>query len=483
MNQKFEDYLRSTKEVGYTEKVLHSILDVAGLPGARLGEMVLLETGQKGQVSALTKEAVEVLVLSKQEAAVGTRVVRTGRKLAADVGENLLGRTIEVSGRVVSGGDMTGGEWELRDVDITPSGISNRNKITKPISTGVIMVDLMIPLGRGQRELVVGDRKTGKSHFLLQMMVAQAREGNVCVYAAVGKKRTEILKVENYLEKQKVMDKCVIVAASSEDSAGEIYLCPYVGMTISEYFRDRGRDVLLVLDDMTTHAKFYRELSLLSGRFPGRDSYPGDIFHVHSKLVERAGNFKIGNKEVSITCIPVVESVMGDITGYIQTNMMSMTDGHIYFDSDLFYRGRRPAVNPFISVTRVGRQTQQALGRDIARVLFELLNSYEKTQSFLKFGAELGENSRQILAMGDRGLAFFDQPPDSPVPPSLQKLLMASLISGMWAGKDTAKVLEKFAASPELVNAVEEIISRSKSLNELIEEARKQNEKLKILWN
>jgi len=179
----------------------------------------------------------------------------------------------------------------------------------------------------------------------------------------------------------------------------------------------------------------------------------------------------------------VVESVMGDITGYIQTNMMSMTDGHIYFDSDLFYRGRRPAVNPFISVTRVGRQTQQALGRDIARVLFELLNSYEKTQSFLKFGAELGENSRQILAMGDRVLAFFDQPPDSPVPPSLQKLLMASLISGMWAGKDTAKVLEKFAASPELVNAVEEIISRSQSLNELIEEARKQNEKLKILWN
>ena len=239
----------------------------------------------------------------------------------------------------------------------------------RPMFTGMTLVDLMIPLGRGQRELVLGDRKTGKTQFLLQAALAQASVGTVCVYACIGKKKAEILRVKEFFAKEGILDKTVIVASSSQDSTGEIFTCPYTAMAVAEFFRDRGQDTLVLLDDMTTHAKFYREMSLLLRKFPGRDSYPGDIFHIHSKLLERSGNFVIkkdGNEmDVAITCLPAAETIQGDLTGYIQTNLMSMTDGHIYFDNELFFKGRRPAINPFISVTRVGYQTQTSLRKEM----------------------------------------------------------------------------------------------------------------------
>lgn len=468
----FADYLKASGEVGFVTKVVSSIIQVDGLPSVRSGEMVLLETGQLGQVMSLNEDEVEILVFARESIKAGTRVTRMGRKLSVPVGEALLGRTIDVLGRTISGGlGEAISEWRM--VDVTPGGIGSRVRVDQPFVTGVIVVDLLVPLGKGQRELILGDRKTGKSFLLNQAILSQVREGNICIYAAVGKQKTEIRKVEEFLAANKIADKTVVVASSSQDSSGEIYLCPYTAMTIAEYFRDMGKDVLVVLDDMSTHAKFYRELSLLSKKFPGRDSYPGDIFHVHSKLMERAGYFKVGDKAAAITCMPVVETVQGDISGYIQTNLMSMTDGHIYFDSDLFFKGRRPAVNPFVSVTRVGRQTQTPLRRDAGRTLLDILNGYEKTQSFLKFGAELGESSRQILAMGERIIKFFDQPLFTVVPLNVQLLLLALLITGVWNGEHPERLVSAYVTDPATKQAVDESIERNDAMSKLMEDVRR----------
>ncbi len=468
MIKTFQVCLHELGEVGFVSKSIHWVAIVDGLPTVRLGELVLFESGQSGMVSALTVSTVEVLVLSSIPVAVGTRVARTGSALTISVSEALLGKSVNAIGV----GEDFFESSETREIDITPQGIVPRRKIGRQLVTGVAMIDLVVPIGYGQRELIMGDRKTGKSYLLSQTILNQARSGTVCVYAAVGKKNTEIARIGDLFVQQGVRNNTIIVGAALEDSAAEIFLAPYTAMTIAEYFRDQGRDVLVVFDDMSTHAKFYRELSLLSRKFPGRDSYPGDIFYVHSKLVERAGNFQIGDKEASITCLPVVETVQGDITGYIQTNLMSMTDGHIYFDSDLFFKGRRPAINPFISVTRVGHQTQSLIAKEAGRQLLQLMGEYEKTQQFLRFGAELGENSRQILALGDKILAFFDQPAYLPLPFSLQLVLLAALLSGMWDGKNISPLVEKYTKDQDYQKKVETAVTSSDSLQKLTEKIR-----------
>ncbi len=474
----FEKLLEQFGEVGFVETLSHSIAKIKGLPEVRMGEMVMFESGQVGQVMALDSEMVEVLVLSKSAVKVGARVVRVGRTMTVSVGEQLLAHTLDALGRPIWGEPIDASKFEFRPIEMVPSGIVYRKKINKQMSTGVVLVDLMIPLGMGQRELVIGDRKTGKSNLLLQAAVYQARLGRICVYAAIAKKKSEIKRIEAFLQEKGVWGNSVVVATSAQDSAGEIFLCPYTAMSIAEYFRDKGRDVLVIFDDMTSHAQFYRELSLISGRFPGRDSYPGDIFHIHSRLLERGGNFLVDGKEASITCLPIAETVQGDITGYIQTNLMSMTDGHIFFDGELFFKGRRPAINPFVSVTRVGHQTQTSLAREAGRVLLDLLSGYERTQSFLKFGAELGESSRQILTMGDRVLAFFDQPTSKIVPYSMQLVLLAMLVSGMWNGKNLNKLLEAAEKDNTIMEAVDGMVESSDSMNKLIDQVRKSSEKL-----
>jgi F-type H+-transporting ATPase subunit alpha len=239
--------------------------------------------------------------------------------------------------------------------------------------------------------------------------------GKVCIVALIGKRKSEIRATEEMLEKEKVIDNCVIVASSSSDSAGEVFLTPYTAMSIAEYFRDLGRDTLVILDDMTTHAKYYREISLLAGRFPGRESYPGDIFHIQSEIVERAGNFKIGSREVSITLLPVAETLDADLTGYIQTNLMSMTDGHIFFDSNLFFKGIRPAVNIFLSVTRVGRQTQPKENKEASIEILKILKKKEELERFLKFGPEVTNEVKDIFTKGEAIWNFFRQGDYKPI--------------------------------------------------------------------
>src|SRR5581483_5765076 len=350
----FLTYLKETEEVGYISQVINFLIEIEGLPSARLNELVVFETGEIGRITTIAHKSVEVITFSKTSVKVGTRVTRTNEFLMVGVGDGLLGKTVDPLGASLDPQNPIGKLSELRPIDVTPGGIDTRSRITKPLETGATLVDLIIPLGMGQRELVIGDRKTGKTSFLIQAILTQAKRGTICIYAAIGKKTLDIKKIEELFQKSGIAKNTVVVASSSQDPVGVIYLTPYTAMTVAEYFRDSGRDVLVVLDDLSTHAKFYREISLLGRRFPGRNSYPGDIFYTHAKLLERAGNFKTAKGPVSITCLPVTEAVQGDLTGYIQTNLMSMTDGHIYFDNDLFSKGKRPAVNTFLSVTRVG---------------------------------------------------------------------------------------------------------------------------------
>jgi F-type H+-transporting ATPase subunit alpha len=474
----FRDYLERTKEVGYVERIMQSVVEVVGLPGLRLGEAIVFDSGQVGMTIFLGKDYSEVLVLASESVRVGSQVARTGYQFSVPASEAMLGRTVNSLGRAIQGPALPEDRDGWQIVERTPYGISQRRRINRQLETGVVMMDMLVPLGMGQRELVIGDRKTGKSTLLLQAILNQARKGTVCVYAAIGKKMTDIVRIEEFLMQADVKEKAVLVATSSRDSAGEIFLCPFTAMTIAEYFRDKGRDVLVVMDDMTAHSEFYRELSLLMHKFPGRESYPGDIFHTHSKLLERAGNFAVklpeGEKEVSITCLPVVESVQGEMAGYIQTNIMSMTDGHVYFDYELYFKGRRPAINPFVSVTRVGRQTQTVLQRNVQQYLLNMLNSYEKTQGFLKFGAELGENSRQVLAVGERVLAYFNQPQFCMVPTNLQLALLGLLLSGLWNGQFLEKAVSLYTGDAAFEGIVDQTVEGCMTVEDLMAKTRGQ---------
>ncbi len=427
----FEELLTKTGEVGYVDEVVHSIVFVSGLPNAHINEVVLFEEGGTGQILSLTDEYVEVILLTGENSdiKVGTRVTRTDTGFLIGISDSLLGK-------VTNSLDLQNPQGEQRAVHIAPSNILNRSVIDEPLYTGVSLVDLVVPLGKGQRELVIGDRKTGKTDFLLQTMLTQSSLGTICVYAGIGKKALEMKKVDEFVNTHGIAKSTIIIASRAADTAGVIFITPYIAMTVGEYFRDKGKDVLVILDDLTNHAKAYREITLLAKRFPGRSSYPGDIFYIHSRLLERAGKFKKG----SITCLPVAESIMGDLSGFIQTNLMAMTDGHIFFDTELANLGRHPAVNPFLSVTRVGYQAQSALVRDLSRELNSFLIKIDNLRQLMHFGAELSEQVKSNLDLGDRTFAFFDQPTGVIVPINVNILILASLWGGFWSQIDYSKM-------------------------------------------
>jgi F-type H+-transporting ATPase subunit alpha len=368
---------------------------------------------------------------------VGTKVARTDLILGMPVGKELLGHAIDPRGDPIDPTVQMTKPKEFRDLDPAPIGIAGRQKIATPLATGITLIDLMVPLGRGQRELIIGDRKTGKTSLILTTIKKQIDEGVIVIYAAIAKKKSDIKKLQEYFIKEKIMDKIVIVATSSYDSPTLIYQTPYAAMTLAEYFRDAGQHSLIVLDDLSTHAKFYRELSLLARRFPGRDSYPGDIFYVHSKLLERAGNFKHPTvKEVSITCFPVIEIVEGDFTGYVATNVMGITDGHIYLDSNIYFQGMRPAVNIPLSVTRVGRQTMDKLSREINKSLTSFLTSYEKLLNLSHFGQELTEDVKKDLRLGEMIYKLFNQPYQITVPVAVQLIVISMILQNLLENKE-----------------------------------------------
>jgi F-type H+-transporting ATPase subunit alpha len=439
--EEFETYLERTQEIGYIDSFFHSVAFASGLPGLQPEEMVITESGKKGIVHGMKENEAEILMIDFKDLKIGERIVRSGSVFEILVGEGLLGRIIDPLSRPVDGlGEPIRGKKEFRRVKETAPPFTERVTIKRPLETGVMIVDLMVPLGYGQRELVIGDGKTGKTSFLLQTMVSQAKKGVVCVYVGISKKDVAIAWVEEYLKEQGVFEKTVVIHTTPDDSPTLSYLAPYSGMAIAEYFREKGNDVLIVFDDLTTHAKIYREISLLLKRPPGRDCYPGEIFHIHASLLERAGNIKRGEKEVSITALPVAETLENDISGFIQTNLISMTDGHIFFDIDEFRKGKRPAVNVFLSVSRVGNQTRSLIEKILAGLIRKKLIDYQRVLELTQFGGELSKETKELIEFGQRLEVLFDQDPKTIVSRELQLIFLGLLFSGFWNTKSPSKM-------------------------------------------
>lgn len=471
----FNDYLSEFKEIGFVMRVSDFIVFVAGLPSVRVGELVVFDDNSIGEVLSFDNELIEVMVFNKHEIKTRSKVTRTDRMLTMPVGDTLLGKIVDPFGLSLSEDEYVPAFSAQVPLRNEAWGIARRKRISRPFETGVSIVDLAVPLGMGQRELIIGDRRTGKTSFVLQTILLQARKGTICVYAGIGRRKTDIKRIEEYFIENGINLQTVIVATSSHDPASLIYLTPFSAMAIAEYFRDQGRNVFIIFDDLVTHAKFYRELGLLSGRFPGRNSYPADMFFTHSSLLERAGNFLTANGEASITAFVVAETSQGDLSGYIQTNIMSMTDGHIFFDNELFITGRRPAVNTSLSVTRVGRQVQDDLRRDINRELNSFFSYAARLKNFTHFGEEANRSVKSVLDMERRLIKFFTQPLPLIIPSAIQAFIFGLIWQNKWAdlseddmGKRIIEMIEYYEKKMDFRQEVDSLVSQSNKLNDLL---------------
>ena len=472
----FKHFLEKTGEIGVVKEVRSSVISIDGLPGAKLGERIVLESGQTGQVLALEEDKLEALLFDGQPVRVGEQAARTGEVVKIPVGRELLGQVVNPLGEVLLPNGPFHKPRIFQPVEKPPLGIKERVGIDEFLPTGVAMVDLLVPLGKGQRELVIGDRKTGKTSFLLQTLVCAVKQGIVGVYALIGKKEVEVKKIVDFLKEQKVFSKTVVLSASASDGAGLVWLAPYSAVSLGEYFRDLGEDVLIILDDMSLHAKYCRELSLQTKRFPGRDSYPVDIFFSHARLVERGGNFRLKDgRRASVTILPVAETIASDLSGYIQTNLMSMTDGHIFFDPDLFAAGKRPAINTFLSVTRVGRQTQTPLLRSLSQNLISFLTEVEKKQSLAHFGGEINQEVEETLLKGELIQAFFQQKWGMIIPVNVQIYFLSLIWLGRFSGLKSEEIGEKleeavrkYQENKEYRMEIDRTVEKSKNWEEFL---------------
>lgn len=459
MNQ-FDEYLKAVGEVGHVKSSAGFLVYCTGLLGARIGEKVVFENGASGMVYAIVDELVEILLFDTRQVDVGMMVARSGETLMVTVSEEGMGRILDPFGNPLDGRGRFK-KSETRFLEQPAPAMIDRVRINQSLETGVTVVDLLVPIGRGQRQLVIGDQKTGKTSFLLQTIARQVQLGTICIYVCLGKKKSDLTNVIDNLTTLGVRDKTIIVAAPASVPSSLIYVAPFSAFSIAEHFRARGKDVLIVLDEISRHAKYYRELSILGKKMPGRDGYPGDIFYLHSHLMERAGRFivestkvqkykstkeeqtltlKIEGETASITCLPVVETLGSDFTGYIQTNLMSMTDGHLFFDMNSYQQGQRPAINIGLSVTRVGKQTQKTIERDIAIKVREILFEYTKARDVAKFGVELLVSTQEKVVLGEKLLAIFDQDVRVIVPKMLQLLFIELLLSDFWQSNKTEDI-------------------------------------------
>ncbi len=432
-NQEFEKYIEKTGESGYIIHCSDPIVYLSGLPSLKMGEAIVSEDGERGMVYGLDRRKAGVLMFETEKIEAARKMARTDDFLRIPVSEGLLGRIVDPLCLPIDRKGPVLGAKEYLPIKEKAPGITKRVKVAEPLETGVMMVDLLVPLGYGQRETVIGDAKTGKTNFLLQTISNQAKKGTICVYVGIGKESPTLKSVESYLKEMKAFDKVVMMVTTSSQSAALHYLAPFSGTAVAEYFRNKGHKVIIVYDDFSTHAKAYREISLLLKRAPGREAYPGDIFYVHATLIERAGNIKTADgKEASITSFPIVETLENNISGFIQTNLLAMTDGHVFFDIDEFKRGQMPAVNAFLSVSRVGNQTRESLSKDLVDKIKKRLVSYRKILEVAQFGSELSKENKQALDFGGKIEVLLSQDAKVLIPRYLQLFLFGLLFSGFW---------------------------------------------------
>ncbi|MDR2647770.1 MAG: F0F1 ATP synthase subunit alpha [Oscillospiraceae bacterium] len=406
------DYSPRVDEYGTVRSIMDDVVQIDGLSTCHYGEVLQFDGGHLGLALDLREDGVGAVMLSGATEIVSGSFVRgTGHVANIGVGDSLLGRIINPIGQPLDGRELRCDKF--RPIESPAPSIMDRSPVNQPLATGLLAIDSMIPIGRGQRELIIGDRQTGKTSIALAAMINQRTEQNTyCVYCAIGQKGSTVAQIADTLKNAGAMERCVIVAATADDHASLQYLAPYAGCAIAEHFMLQGKDVLVVYDDLSKHAAAYRSMSLLLRRPSGREAYPGDVFYLHSRLLERAAKLSDAQGGGSITALPIVETMAGDISAYIPTNVISITDGQIYLESELFNAGIRPAVNVGLSVSRVGRAAQHKAMKDVSGSLRLDVAQYRDTAIFAQFGADIDQSTAQMLRHGERLTQLLKQRQD-----------------------------------------------------------------------
>ncbi|HQN74681.1 MAG TPA: F0F1 ATP synthase subunit alpha [Bacillota bacterium] len=460
--KKYEKQMK-TEQIGSVISVGDGIALVYGIDKAMAGELLVFPQGVYGMVQNLEKNHVGVILLNDSSLVKeGMEVKATGKILEIGVGEELIGRVINPLGQALDGlGKIT--TSKTRPIERKATGVIDRQSVNQPLETGIKVLDALVPIGRGQRELIIGDRQTGKTSIAVDTIINQKGKDVICIYVAIGQKQSTVLNVYETLKQFGAMDYSIIIAASASDPAPLLYLAPYSGVSIAEEFMFNGKHVLIIYDDLTKHAIAYRELSLLLRRPPGREAFPGDVFYLHSRLLERAAKLsdKLGGG--SITALPIIETQEGDISAYIPTNVISITDGQIFLQSQLFYSGIRPAINAGLSVSRVGGAAQHKAIKKVSGTLRLDLASYRELEAFTQFGSDLDDATKSKLDRGERTVEILKQGLHETMPFELQAISILALSSGFL---DQIKITDV----KEYENDLHQFFLNDKEANKLLTE-------------
>ena len=476
------DEISKDQEVGTVISVGDGIATVYGIDHAMYGEVVTFENGLKGMVQDVRANSMGCILFGKDTGIKeGTKVARTGKQAGIPVGDKFIGRIVNALGEPIDGKGEIQAE-EYRPIENPAPGIIDRKSVTVPLETGILSIDSMFPIGRGQRELIIGDRQTGKTSIATDTIINQKGKNVICIYVAIGQKASTVAKVVSNLEKYGAMEYTTVFSATASDCAPLQYIAPYAGTALAEYFMYQGKDVLIVYDDLSKHAVAYRALSLLLERSPGREAYPGDVFYLHSRLLERSSRLSEEAGGGSITALPIIETQAGDVSAYIPTNVISITDGQIFLESDLFFSGMRPAVNVGLSVSRVGGAAQtKAMKKASGSVRIDLAQ-YREMEVFTQFSSDLDEATKAQLAYGKRLMELLKQPLGRPLSMAEQVITLCTATHKVMVSVDV-KQIKKFQMDmlawfedkhPEIGNEITEKKVLSDELAERIVEAAKE---------
>ena len=472
------DEISKDSEVGTVVTVGDGIATIYGIDHAMYGEIVTFENGLKGMVQDIQKDEIGCILFGSDTGIKeGTKVARTKKKAGIPVGDKFIGRVINALGAPIDGaGEIEADDY--RPIENEAPGIIDRKSVSVPMETGILSIDSMFPIGRGQRELIIGDRQTGKTSIATDTILNQNGNGVICIYVAIGQKASTISKVVNTFKTSGAMDHTLVLASTASDCAPLQYIAPYAGTALAEYFMYKGKDVLIVYDDLSKHAVAYRALSLLLGRSPGREAYPGDVFYLHSRLLERSSRLSEEKGGGSITALPIIETQAGDVSAYIPTNVISITDGQIFLESSLFFSGMRPAVNVGLSVSRVGGDAQTKAMKKAAGSLRIDLAQYREMEVFTQFSSDLDDATKEQLEYGSGLMELLKQPLGKPMSLADKVITLCAARHKVMLGIPTAKVkgfqmnmLSYFAsAHPEIAREIEETKDLSKELSQKIVE-------------
>ena len=474
IKEQIKNYSKKTEqdEIGYVISVGDGISKVHGLDKCKAGELLEFSNGTYGMALNLEESFVSAVLLGPDVGiSEGSIVKRTGRVVSVPVGENLIGRVVNALGQPIDAkGPIEASEYY--PIERRAYGIIERKSVSVPLQTGIKAIDSMIPIGRGQRELIIGDRQTGKTVIATDTIINQKGKGVICIYVAIGQKQSTVTGVVDTLYKNGAMDYTIVVSESASEPAPLQYIAPYAGCAMGEYFMEKGRDVLIVYDDLSKHAVAYRALSLLIRRPPGREAYPGDVFYLHSRLLERAARLAPEYGGGSLTALPIIETQAGDVSAYIPTNVISITDGQIFLETELFHSGVRPAVNPGISVSRVGGNAQIKAMKKVAGTLKLLYSQYRELQGFAQFGSDLDKDTKARLEQGARIVEVLKQGRNSPIAVELQVAIIYAVVNDMLkeiavedVGAFEAELFEYLTAS------CDELLSKIRESGTLTEES------------